>query len=125
MWTRRLAVSSAPAHRRPIEPTRPAPRRRRHPGLDTRSLSASAANQPVTDGGANAAPQTSDSAAPILHLRGVGRPFRGPRAGADVTLAAKPGERPSIPSPNGTRKANLFSVDSGECPPSKGRIEPI
>src|SRR5260370_41478280 len=116
MWTRRLAVSSAPAHRRPIEPTRPAPRRRRHPGLDTRSLSASAANQPVTDGGANAAPQTSDSAAPILHLRGVGRRFGGLRAVADVTPAVKPGGRRGRLRPDGARKKTPFHGVFGALP---------
>ena len=65
----------------------------------------------------------TDSAAPILQLRGVGRRFGGLRAVADVTLAVKPGERRAILGPNGAGKTTLFNVISGEFPPTEGTIE--
>jgi branched-chain amino acid transport system ATP-binding protein len=71
----------------------------------------------------NAAPPSAESAAPILHLRGVGRRFGGLRAVADVTLAVKPGERRAILGPNGAGKTTLFNVISGEFPPTEGTIE--
>ena len=67
--------------------------------------------------------QKTESAAPILHLRGVGRRFGGLRAVADVTLAVQPGERRAILGPNGAGKTTLFNVISGEFPPTEGRIE--
>ena len=67
--------------------------------------------------------QKTESAEPILHLRGVGRRFGGMRAVADVTLAVKPGERRAILGPNGAGKTTLFNVISGEFPPTEGRIE--
>jgi branched-chain amino acid transport system ATP-binding protein len=71
----------------------------------------------------SAAPLPTESAAPILHLRGVGRRFGGLRAVADVTLEVKPGERRAILGPNGAGKTTLFNVISGEFPPSEGTIE--
>jgi len=71
----------------------------------------------------NAAPPNTESAAPILHLRGVGRRFGGLRAVADVTLSVKAGERRAILGPNGAGKTTLFNVISGEFPPSEGQIE--
>jgi branched-chain amino acid transport system ATP-binding protein len=67
--------------------------------------------------------QKTESAEPILHLRGVGRRFGGLRAVADVTLAVQPGERRAILGPNGAGKTTLFNVISGEFPPTEGRIE--
>src|SRR6202521_2931025 len=67
--------------------------------------------------------QKTESAAPILHLRGVGRRFGGLRAVADVTLVVQPGERRAILGPNGAGKTTLFNVISGESPPAEGRIE--
>src|SRR6202047_2029180 len=67
--------------------------------------------------------QKTESAAPILHLRGVGRRFGGLRAVADVTLSVNPGERRAILGPNGAGKTTLFNVISGEFPPTDGRIE--
>jgi branched-chain amino acid transport system ATP-binding protein len=67
--------------------------------------------------------QKTESAEPILHLRGVGRRFGGLRAVADVTLAVKPGERRAILGPNGAGKTTLFNIISGEFPPTEGRIE--
>jgi branched-chain amino acid transport system ATP-binding protein len=67
--------------------------------------------------------QKTESAAPILHLKGVGRRFGGLRAVADVTLAVQPGERRAILGPNGAGKTTLFNVISGEFPPTEGRIE--
>lgn len=71
----------------------------------------------------SAAPLPTESAAPILHLRGVGRRFGGLRAVAEVTLEVKPGERRAILGPNGAGKTTLFSVISGEFPPTEGTIE--
>src|SRR5260370_11501478 len=119
MWTRRLVVSSAPVHRRPIEPTRPPPGKRRRLGLDTKSLSASV-NESITQSGVNAAPPSTESAAPILHLRGVGRRFGGLRAVADVTLSVKPGERRAILGPNGAGKTTLLNVLCCEVSPTEG-----
>src|SRR6202171_3279327 len=67
--------------------------------------------------------QKTESAEPILHLRGVGRRFGGLRAVADVTLEVKPGERRAILGPNGAGKTTLFNIISGEFPPTEGRIE--
>src|SRR6202158_5681665 len=67
--------------------------------------------------------QKTESAEPILHLRGVGRRFGGLRAVADVTLAVNPGERRAILGPNGAGKTTLFNIISGEFPPTEGRIE--
>src|SRR6202165_3281897 len=67
--------------------------------------------------------QKTESAAPILHLRGVGRRVGGLRAVAEVTLAVKPGERRAILGPNGAGKTTLFNVISGEFPPTEGTIE--
>jgi len=71
----------------------------------------------------SAAPLPTESAAPILRLRGVGRRFGGLRAVADVTLEVKPGERRAILGPNGAGKTTLFNVISGEFPPTEGTIE--
>jgi branched-chain amino acid transport system ATP-binding protein len=71
-----------------------------------------------------AAPETStDSAAPILRLRGVGRRFGGVHAVRDVDLEVRPGERRAILGPNGAGKTTLFNVISGEFPPTAGTVE--
>jgi branched-chain amino acid transport system ATP-binding protein len=67
--------------------------------------------------------QTTDSAEPILHLRGVGRRFGGVHAVRDVDLEIRPGERRAILGPNGAGKTTLFNVISGEFPPTSGVIE--
>src|SRR6202011_3338450 len=67
--------------------------------------------------------QKTESAAPILHLRGGGRRFGCLRAVAEVTLSIKPGERRAILGPNGAGKTTLFNVISGEFSPTEGRIE--
>ena len=90
--------------------------------MDTKSLSASA-NESIAQSGLKATPPSTESAAPILHLRGVGRRFGGLRAVADVTLAVKPGERRAILGPNGAGKTTLFNVISGEFAPTEGTIE--
>jgi branched-chain amino acid transport system ATP-binding protein len=70
-----------------------------------------------------AASQTTDSAEPILRLRGVGRRFGGVHAVRDVDLDIRPGERRAILGPNGAGKTTLFNVISGEFPPTAGTIE--
>ena len=71
-----------------------------------------------------AAPATSaERAAPILHLRGVGRRFGGVHAVRDVDLAVRPGERRAILGPNGAGKTTLFNLISGEFPPTAGSVE--
>jgi len=71
-----------------------------------------------------AAPETStERAAPILRLRGVGRRFGGVHAVRDVDLEVRPGERRAILGPNGAGKTTLFNVISGEFPPTSGTVE--
>jgi branched-chain amino acid transport system ATP-binding protein len=70
-----------------------------------------------------AASQTTESAEPILRLRGVGRRFGGVHAVRDVDLDIRPGERRAILGPNGAGKTTLFNVISGEFPPTAGTIE--
>jgi branched-chain amino acid transport system ATP-binding protein len=70
-----------------------------------------------------AASQTTESAEPILRLRGVGRRFGGVHAVRDVDLDIRPGERRAILGPNGAGKTTLFNVISGEFPPTSGTIE--
>jgi branched-chain amino acid transport system ATP-binding protein len=71
-----------------------------------------------------AAPATSaDGAAPILHLRGVGRRFGGVHAVREVDLEVRPGERRAILGPNGAGKTTLFNLISGEFPPTAGSVE--
>jgi branched-chain amino acid transport system ATP-binding protein len=67
--------------------------------------------------------ETTDGAAPILRLRGVGRRFGGVHAVKDVDLEVSPGERRAILGPNGAGKTTLFNVISGEFPPTAGTIE--
>jgi branched-chain amino acid transport system ATP-binding protein len=67
--------------------------------------------------------QTTEAAAPILRLRGVGRRFGGVHAVKDVDLEVGPGERRAILGPNGAGKTTLFNVISGEFPPTSGSIE--
>jgi branched-chain amino acid transport system ATP-binding protein len=67
--------------------------------------------------------QTTESAAPILLLRGVGRRFGGVHAVRDVDLEIRPGERRAILGPNGAGKTTLFNVISGEFGPTSGSIE--
>jgi branched-chain amino acid transport system ATP-binding protein len=66
---------------------------------------------------------TTDSAEPILRLRGVGRRFGGVHAVSEVDLEVRPGERRAILGPNGAGKTTLFNVISGEFPPTAGSIE--
>ncbi len=67
--------------------------------------------------------QTTEAAAPILRLRGVGRRFGGVHAVKEVDLEIRPGERRAILGPNGAGKTTLFNVISGEFPPTSGSIE--
>jgi branched-chain amino acid transport system ATP-binding protein len=67
--------------------------------------------------------EATESAAPILRLRGVGRRFGGVQAVRDVDLDVPPGERRAILGPNGAGKTTLFNVVSGEFPPTSGSIE--
>jgi branched-chain amino acid transport system ATP-binding protein len=71
-----------------------------------------------------AAPATStERAAPILRLTGVGRRFGGVHAVSGVDLEVRPGERRAILGPNGAGKTTLFNVISGEFPPTTGSVE--
>ena len=65
----------------------------------------------------------TESAAPILRLRRVGRRFGGVHAVRDVDLDVADGERRAILGPNGAGKTTLFNVISGEFPPTAGTIE--
>jgi branched-chain amino acid transport system ATP-binding protein len=67
--------------------------------------------------------QTTEAAAPILRLRGIGRRFGGVHAVRDVDLEIPAGERRAILGPNGAGKTTLFNVISGEFPPTSGAIE--
>ncbi len=69
------------------------------------------------------AAQASDSAAPILRLRGIGRRFGGLQAVAGVDLELTGGDRRTILGPNGAGKTTLFNVIAGEFPPTEGTIE--
>ena len=65
----------------------------------------------------------SESAEPILRLRGVGRRFGGVQAVRDVDLDVANGERRAVLGPNGAGKTTLFNVIAGEFQPSTGSIE--
>jgi branched-chain amino acid transport system ATP-binding protein len=67
--------------------------------------------------------QATESAEPILRLRGVGRRFGGVHAVREVDLEVRRGERRAILGPNGAGKTTLFNVISGEFPPTGGSIE--
>jgi branched-chain amino acid transport system ATP-binding protein len=69
------------------------------------------------------AAHTTESAEPVLRLRGIGRRFGGLRAVAAVDLDVRAGERRAILGPNGAGKTTLFNVISGEFPPTEGTIE--
>ena len=66
---------------------------------------------------------SSESAAPILRLRGVSRRFGGLTAVRDVDLDVAPGARRAILVPNGAGKTTLFNVITGDMPASSGMIE--
>ncbi len=65
----------------------------------------------------------TESADPVLRVRGVGRRFGGLRAVADVNLELRPGERRAVLGPNGAGKTTLFNLISGEFAPTEGAIE--
>ena len=65
----------------------------------------------------------TESAEPILRLRGVGRRFGGLDAVRDVDLDVAPGERHAILGPNGAGKTTLFNVICGDMPVTAGTIE--
>lgn len=64
----------------------------------------------------------TDTAEPILRLRGVGRRFGGVAAVSDVDLDVARGERRAILGPNGAGKTTLFNLISGDIPVSSGTI---
>jgi branched-chain amino acid transport system ATP-binding protein len=66
---------------------------------------------------------STEAAAPILRLRGVGRRFGGLAAVRDVDLDVAPGARRAILGPNGAGKTTLFNVIAGDMPASSGTIE--
>ena len=65
----------------------------------------------------------TESAEPILRLRGIGRRFGGVHAVRDVDLDVRPRERRAILGPNGAGKTTLFNLISGEFPATAGTIE--
>jgi branched-chain amino acid transport system ATP-binding protein len=65
----------------------------------------------------------TDSAEPILRLRGIGRRFGGLDAVRDLDLEVRPRERRAILGPNGAGKTTLFNLISGEFPPTSGTVE--
>jgi branched-chain amino acid transport system ATP-binding protein len=67
--------------------------------------------------------ERSESAEPILRLRGVGRRFGGLHALRDVDIDIVPGERRAILGPNGAGKTTLFNVVTGDLPVTSGRVE--
>ena len=67
--------------------------------------------------------QATESAEPVLRLRGVGRRFGGVHAVRGVDLDVFPGERRAILGPNGAGKTTLFNLVSGDFPPTAGTIE--
>ncbi|HEY6398519.1 MAG TPA: ABC transporter ATP-binding protein [Solirubrobacteraceae bacterium] len=69
------------------------------------------------------AAQTTESAEPILRLRGVSRRFGGLQAVAGVDLELRGGERRTILGPNGAGKTTLFNLIAGEFPPTGGTIQ--
>jgi branched-chain amino acid transport system ATP-binding protein len=64
----------------------------------------------------------SNTAEPILQLRGVGRRFGGLAAVSDVDLDVAAGERRAILGPNGAGKTTLFNLISGDFPVTSGTI---
>jgi branched-chain amino acid transport system ATP-binding protein len=66
---------------------------------------------------------STESAEPILRLRGVSRRFGGLTAVRDVDLDVAPGARRAILGPNGAGKTTLFNVICGDMPASAGTIE--
>jgi branched-chain amino acid transport system ATP-binding protein len=65
----------------------------------------------------------TESAEPILHLRGIGRRFGGLDAVRELDLEVRPRERRAILGPNGAGKTTLFNLISGEFPPTSGTVE--
>jgi branched-chain amino acid transport system ATP-binding protein len=64
----------------------------------------------------------SESAEPILRLRGVGRRFGGLDAVREVDLDFAHGERRAILGPNGAGKTTLFNLIAGDDRPTTGAI---
>ena len=64
----------------------------------------------------------TESAEPILRLRGVGRRFGGLAAVRDVDLDVAHGERRAVLGPNGAGKTTLFNVISGDVAPTSGTM---
>jgi branched-chain amino acid transport system ATP-binding protein len=69
------------------------------------------------------AKKATESAEPILRLRGIGRRFGGLDAVREVDLEIAPRERRAILGPNGAGKTTLFNLISGEFPPTSGTVE--
>ena len=66
---------------------------------------------------------TTESAEPILRLRGIGRRFGGVQAVRDVDLDVAHGERRAVLGPNGAGKTTLFNLVAGDFRPTSGSIE--
>jgi simple sugar transport system ATP-binding protein len=64
----------------------------------------------------------SDSAAPIVELRHVGKNFAGVRALDDVSLAIQPGEIHCLAGENGSGKSTIIKIISGVIRPDQGEL---
>jgi branched-chain amino acid transport system ATP-binding protein len=64
----------------------------------------------------------TESAEPILRLRGIGRRFGGLDAVRDVDQDVAHGERRAILGPNGAGKTTLFNLIAGDDRPTAGTI---
>ncbi|MBI4961764.1 MAG: ABC transporter ATP-binding protein [Desulfomonile tiedjei] len=65
---------------------------------------------------------TSDSAVPVIEVRGLSKNFGGLRALSSVSFKVRAGEIAAVIGPNGAGKTTLFAVLSGFLPPSGGEI---
>jgi len=64
----------------------------------------------------------SETATPLLDVRGLARNFGGLQAVADLDFSVAAGEIKAVIGPNGAGKTTLFNMISGVTAPSAGRI---
>jgi branched-chain amino acid transport system ATP-binding protein len=68
------------------------------------------------------APALNSDLAPLLHIRGLTKDFRGLRALDDYELDLRAGEILGVIGPNGAGKTTLFNLITGLLRPTAGRI---